>query len=356
MGVFDGRVVIVTGAARGLGRDYAKYFARDGANVVLADVKDTEAAAADVAGAGPKCMGVETDVTDRGSVEGLMRQTQEQFGRLDVLVNNAGLWRGMNETGLLHCPDDVWERAFLEKPLNMIRLVDNMDMRQTRLTPTQNEPAFREVYTRLGDHQEMSRLSIQLESLENQTKRDRKTIEEETNRVTTEFLATPSTDSLERQVKEALQRTSPDARANPKAMRTLLNRALLDAIFQQAEMQALPQKTKEDVRFIGMQQSSYDFRHFGGTEAVTDVQLKAIPHLDPEKGSIPCVVITVNRGHFEKLNHVQVSEEGINVGIGEYQIWRASDAYKSIQLGNTKVHLQVVDEKGTSVECIVSKG
>src|ERR1700733_11707949 len=45
MGVFDERVVIVTGAARGLGRDYARYFAQDGASVVLADVKDTRAAA-----------------------------------------------------------------------------------------------------------------------------------------------------------------------------------------------------------------------------------------------------------------------------------------------------------------------
>ena len=112
MGIFDGRVAIVTGAARGLGRDYAKYFAADGAHVVLADVKDTEAAAADVAAAGPTCMGVQTDVTDRESVEGLMRQTREEFGRLDVLVNNAGLWRGMNETGLRDCPDDVWERAW----------------------------------------------------------------------------------------------------------------------------------------------------------------------------------------------------------------------------------------------------
>ncbi len=74
--------------------------------------KTLRLAAADVAAAGPKCIGVETDVTDRGSVEGLMRQTQERFGRLDVLVNNAGLWRGMNETGLLHCPDDVWDRAW----------------------------------------------------------------------------------------------------------------------------------------------------------------------------------------------------------------------------------------------------
>jgi NAD(P)-dependent dehydrogenase (short-subunit alcohol dehydrogenase family) len=112
MGGFEGRVVIVTGAARGLGRDYARYFAQDGANVVLADVKDTNAAAADASAAGPKCIGVDTDVTDRASVAALMDAVKAEFGRLDVLVNNAGLWRGLAEAGLLNCPDETWDVAW----------------------------------------------------------------------------------------------------------------------------------------------------------------------------------------------------------------------------------------------------
>lgn len=80
--------------------------------MVLADVKGTESAAAQSSSAGPRCVGVEADVSDRKSVEQLMRRTEEEFGRLDVLVNNAGLWRGMNEDGLLNCPDDVWQRAW----------------------------------------------------------------------------------------------------------------------------------------------------------------------------------------------------------------------------------------------------
>jgi NAD(P)-dependent dehydrogenase (short-subunit alcohol dehydrogenase family) len=108
----EGRVVVVTGAARGLGRDYARYFAADGANVVLADVKDTESAVADAALAGPRCIGVATDVTDRASVEAMVARTVEEFGRLDVLVNNAGLWRGLHDAGLLKCPDDVWDLAW----------------------------------------------------------------------------------------------------------------------------------------------------------------------------------------------------------------------------------------------------
>lgn len=112
MGIFEGRVAIITGAARGLGRDYSRYFARDGANVVLADVKDTESAAEEASEAGPRCIGVEADVTDRASVRALIERTKETFGRVDILINNAGLWRNLNESGLLHCPDDIWQAAW----------------------------------------------------------------------------------------------------------------------------------------------------------------------------------------------------------------------------------------------------
>jgi NAD(P)-dependent dehydrogenase (short-subunit alcohol dehydrogenase family) len=106
------RVVIVTGAARGLGRDYARYFARDGANVVLADVKGTESAAEEASAEGPRCIGVEADVTDRASTDAMVAAARDAFGRLDVLVNNAGLWRGLNEAGLLECPDEIWDAAW----------------------------------------------------------------------------------------------------------------------------------------------------------------------------------------------------------------------------------------------------
>jgi 3-oxoacyl-[acyl-carrier protein] reductase len=109
---FEGQVVVITGAARGLGRDYARFFAADGANVVLADLGDA-GRAADAAGAGgPRCVAVQVDVTDRSSVNVLFARVMAEFGRVDIVINNAGLWRGLAEAGLLDCPPELWDAAW----------------------------------------------------------------------------------------------------------------------------------------------------------------------------------------------------------------------------------------------------
>ena len=75
-------------------------------------MKGTEVAAAEASASSSRCIGVECDVTKPKSIRALMEVVETEFGRLDVLINNAGLWRGMNEAGLLHCPDDLWEAAW----------------------------------------------------------------------------------------------------------------------------------------------------------------------------------------------------------------------------------------------------
>lgn len=91
-----GLVVVVTGAARGLGRDYAAMFAADGARVALADVRgDDVAEAADEVVAqneGAETLGIEFDVTDVESVAAMTEAVLSRWGQIDVLINNAGIW------------------------------------------------------------------------------------------------------------------------------------------------------------------------------------------------------------------------------------------------------------------------
>ena len=87
MGKLDGKIAIVTGAGQGIGRGIAEKLAAEGATVVVTDVNEQTAKEAAEAVGG---VGIHADVTSRESVEAMVEQVQAQFGRIDVLVNNAG--------------------------------------------------------------------------------------------------------------------------------------------------------------------------------------------------------------------------------------------------------------------------
>lgn len=87
------KVTVVTGAKSGIGRATVRRFVREGATVVLADVQDTEADVRELRDSGATVLSLETDVRDDKQVDRLVASTREAFGRLDILVNAAGVAR-----------------------------------------------------------------------------------------------------------------------------------------------------------------------------------------------------------------------------------------------------------------------
>jgi 3-hydroxybutyrate dehydrogenase len=93
MSRFDGKVGIITGAASGIGKEIAIAFAREGGHAVIADLNlaAAEATAAEISGAGPAAMGVAMDVSNEDQVNAGIESVAQKFGRIDVLVSNAGI-------------------------------------------------------------------------------------------------------------------------------------------------------------------------------------------------------------------------------------------------------------------------
>jgi NAD(P)-dependent dehydrogenase (short-subunit alcohol dehydrogenase family) len=109
----DGKVAIITGAGRGLGRAMAVRFAQAGADVVVAarTLSELEQTAAQVQPTGRKCLIAQTDVTRSDQVNAMAQAAIKEFGRIDILINNAGGYhKGMGKR-LEELTDDEWREG-----------------------------------------------------------------------------------------------------------------------------------------------------------------------------------------------------------------------------------------------------
>ena len=107
------RVVIITGGGQGIGRGYAHYFAAQGAIPVVADINGGNAnnVAAEIAEKQGRVLALETDVADLSSATEMAQKTLAEFGRIDILINNAAVFSRITMAPFWELPVEEWERA-----------------------------------------------------------------------------------------------------------------------------------------------------------------------------------------------------------------------------------------------------
>ena len=125
---FKGKVAIITGGGQGIGETYAKSFAAQGASVVIAELNEEagQRVADEICQAGNSAVFVKTDVSCESDAIAAASVAQEQFGGIDILVNNAAIFHGMRYENLLDVDLDYYYQIMevnMHSPLLMTRAV-----------------------------------------------------------------------------------------------------------------------------------------------------------------------------------------------------------------------------------------
>jgi NAD(P)-dependent dehydrogenase (short-subunit alcohol dehydrogenase family) len=112
-GKLAGKVALITGAGSGIGAATARLMAAAGASVAITGIPadGVIVVAAEITASGGSAVAIQTDVTDPGQVESAVAQTVGKFGRLDIVVTNAGIQMHNEDRNLHELPEEVWDRT-----------------------------------------------------------------------------------------------------------------------------------------------------------------------------------------------------------------------------------------------------
>jgi NAD(P)-dependent dehydrogenase (short-subunit alcohol dehydrogenase family) len=105
------KVVIITGAAQGIGAIFAAGFAKEGARIVIADILDGKEVARDIEKSGGDAIFIRTDVTKQNECDALAKAASDRFGSIDILVNNAAIFGGLIAKPFIEISDEEWSRV-----------------------------------------------------------------------------------------------------------------------------------------------------------------------------------------------------------------------------------------------------
>ncbi len=111
MGRLDGKTAAITGAARGIGAEYAKKLAAEGANVVVTDILDPAEVVDDINAAGGNAVGMVVDVTSDNDLNAMVAKAESEYGALNILVNNAGLFANLTPKPFLQIDNDEFDKV-----------------------------------------------------------------------------------------------------------------------------------------------------------------------------------------------------------------------------------------------------